>query len=186
MATVLALTLKEIRMEKGMKQSAVAEYLGMTTAGWGKLENGKTLLSVESMDCACSALGLSPIKLLERVYEQIDLLKHKGWEVRDKRTDNDGLILGLGIPESLVASASGALGASTAGLNATAGLGGVLGAILGAGAGAIAGAVAPTPVAKDKVDNNIAPQKPEERHKFGKVISKAISGYGFIEKTKKL
>ncbi len=42
----------------------------MTSAGWGKLENGKASLSVENMMLVCSFLEISPIQL----FSEIDIL----------------------------------------------------------------------------------------------------------------
>ena len=175
MATILSLTLKEIRIEKGIKQSVIAEYLGMTTAGWGKLENAKTLLSVENMYCACSALEISPIQLLERVDKIINLLKTGGWEIRDKRTDYDGLIIGLGIPEAISKAVP------FSGIP-------IVGALISTAVGMKAikeGKEALNENAEKDTSNESAESKqaitPEQ---FGKVISKALIGYNFIEKTK--
>ena len=161
MAIVLALTLKEIRIEKEIKQSAVAEGLGMTTAGWGKLENGKTLISVENMDCACSVLEVSPIKLLERVNTQIDFLKTKGWKINNKRVTNDGLVLGLAVYGKMTALPF---------------IGGAIGVMLGP-VGMVAGAV---------VNGSIALKNKNQKPKVESVINKAITGYDFIARTKEM
>ncbi|MEL8184992.1 helix-turn-helix transcriptional regulator, partial [Escherichia coli] len=44
--TILAFHIRDLREEKGITQLDIANKLGMTSAGWGKIENGKSALSV--------------------------------------------------------------------------------------------------------------------------------------------
>ena len=101
MTTIVGFTLREVRTDKKMTQSEIAKHLGMTNAGWGKIENGKTSLSLEKMLCACKLMGISPVKLLEDSYNQMELLVHEGWVVHENRIDDDGLISGILLTNSL-------------------------------------------------------------------------------------
>jgi len=93
-ATVVSFTLKAARLNARIPQSEIAKKIGMTNAGWGKVENGRTSLSLENMLLACKSLEISAVNLLKDSYIQVELLKQKGWIVHDNRINDDGLVRG--------------------------------------------------------------------------------------------
>lgn len=105
--TVLGITLRELREQQGLTQAKMAECVGMTSVGWGKLERGMSALSVENLALATKHLKTRPSTLLALVEERISQLENQGWTVKEQRVgDEDGLISGLEM--SRVAGIAGA------------------------------------------------------------------------------
>lgn len=92
--TVMGLCLKELRLKREKTQSDLATYIGMTNAGWGKLENGKASLSVENLMLVCEYLNMEIDTFFSYINKIKEDLESKGWCVQIKRVENDGLILG--------------------------------------------------------------------------------------------
>lgn len=92
--TMMGLIFKESRLEKNITQSSIAKHIGMTSAGWGKLENGKASLSVENMMLVCSFLEIPPTQLFSSIEILTKDLENEGWDVHINRIDNDGLLIG--------------------------------------------------------------------------------------------
>ncbi len=55
----MELTLKALRINKGMTQSAMAEKLHVTKKTVGAWENGKTLPKADMVGAICELLGVS-------------------------------------------------------------------------------------------------------------------------------
>lgn len=94
MNTVLALAMKEIRTTQGYNQKAMADLLGMTNAGWGKVENGLTTISVEMLFRFGKLVNMPPSHILVKVEETIKLLEKEGFEFTAASTDEDSLLQG--------------------------------------------------------------------------------------------
>ena len=62
-------TLKAVRERRGVKQKAVAEYLGVSRQTYGKYENKQEKMSIEQAKAVCSFLhcDLADIFLPEEV-----------------------------------------------------------------------------------------------------------------------
>ena len=58
-------TLKAARKAKGMTQQQMAEYLGITTVAYGRLENGTRIGRIEHWDKLEDLLGIHQRKLRE-------------------------------------------------------------------------------------------------------------------------
>ena len=128
--TVLGLTLRELREQQGLTQAKMAEYVGMTSVGWGKLEKGLSALSVENLALATKHLKTRPSTLLALVEERIGLLENQGWTVKEKRVgDEDGLMSGwdmsrvvgmagvsVGLPTALLPGSAASVAGSVAGI----------------------------------------------------------------------
>lgn len=91
--TVLGYLFEERRKNLRKTQKDIAEKLGITSAGWGKIEHGKSSLSVENMFVACEALDIKPIQLMTNLDAFIEILETEGWTIHTKKIENDGLIL---------------------------------------------------------------------------------------------
>ncbi|PHS23050.1 MAG: hypothetical protein COA84_11645 [Robiginitomaculum sp.] len=98
--TIMGLLLKEARLEKKETQSSISKHVGMTNAGWGRLENGKSSLSVENMMLACEFLGLTPNSLFINVNDIAGELRLEGWIVNISNVENDGLLIGRDLDSS--------------------------------------------------------------------------------------
>jgi len=99
--TVLGLVLREQREQRGFTQQHMAEAVGMTSVGWGKLERGVSALSVENLVRAASTLGIKASALMELVESLIAELQQQGWTVDEKRVEDDGLIAGWEMAKTL-------------------------------------------------------------------------------------
>lgn len=110
--TVLGLVLREQREQRGFTQQHMAEAVGMTSVGWGKLERGVSALSVENLVRAASTLGIKASALMELVESLIAELQQQGWTVDEKRVEDDGLIAGWEMAKTL--TSMGAIGAVAA------------------------------------------------------------------------
>lgn len=106
--TILGLVLREEREKRGLSQLHMAESVGMTSVGWGKLEKGVSALTVENLAQAANTLGIKTSTLMERVETLIAQLQEQGWTVEQKRVDDDGLIAGWEMSKTL-ASVGGLL-----------------------------------------------------------------------------
>jgi transcriptional regulator with XRE-family HTH domain len=98
--TIMGLLLKEARLEKKETQSSISKYVGMTNAGWGRLENGKSSLSVENMMLACDFLEMTPNLLFININRITSELKNDGWSVDISNVENDGLLIGRDLESS--------------------------------------------------------------------------------------
>jgi transcriptional regulator with XRE-family HTH domain len=56
--------IKEIRLQKGITQEALAEAVGLSQAEVSRKENGITTLDVDSLKLFATALGVSVAELL--------------------------------------------------------------------------------------------------------------------------
>lgn len=92
--TIMGLIFKELRLKKNITQSSIAKHIGMTSAGWGKLENGKASLSVENMMLVCSFLDISPIQLFSQIDILTKELEKEEWNINLNRIERDCLIIG--------------------------------------------------------------------------------------------
>jgi len=110
--TVLGLVLREQREKKGLSQQHMADAIGMTSVGWGKLEKGVSALTVENLARAASTLDIKTSTLMKLVEDLIAELQQHGWTVEEKRVEDDGLIAGWEMAKTL--SSIGAMGAAAA------------------------------------------------------------------------
>jgi transcriptional regulator with XRE-family HTH domain len=100
MLTIMGLFLKEARLEKKETQSSISKHVGMTNAGWGRLENGKSSLSVENMMLACDFLEMTPSALFTKINNIKNELEIEGWNVNVSNVENDGLLIGRDLESS--------------------------------------------------------------------------------------
>jgi len=87
--------LKQLRDEKGIDQRTMAEAMGVTQAGWSKLESGKSVLSTVQLAKAAAILGVQTKDVVEYADATIAKIKDGGMEVTydNKEADNLGLML---------------------------------------------------------------------------------------------
>lgn len=56
--------MRRLREIKGMKQESVAQELGMTTNGYGKIERGESSITLERLEQIARVLEMSPLDIL--------------------------------------------------------------------------------------------------------------------------
>lgn len=88
---ITLLLLKQYRLDKNMSQAAFAKELGMTRAGWGKIENNNTSLTMEMFFRVCDMHNTSPQRVLQRVNDHIKVLVDRGWTVSSESVEGDDL-----------------------------------------------------------------------------------------------
>ena len=57
--------IRRLRLHRGYSQEDMADAMNMTSAGYGKIENGRTKLTVERLFEISELLEVNPITLLE-------------------------------------------------------------------------------------------------------------------------
>ncbi len=92
--TILAFHIRDLRETRGITQAEIAEKLGMTSAGWGKIENGKSSLSVENLMKFCKVAGVGVNETISLAEKSARELLNKGWAVSYSPIEDDNLIDG--------------------------------------------------------------------------------------------
>jgi|SRR5699024_1767066 len=95
--TILAFHIRDFREKYGVTQSDIASGLGITSAGWGKIENGKSSLSVENMMKFCKIINIDATILLDISTKSAKNLIKCGWSVSYSPVEDDNLIDGKNI-----------------------------------------------------------------------------------------
>jgi transcriptional regulator with XRE-family HTH domain len=65
---------KKARQLLGITQTDMARVMGMTQGGYGKLESGKTKMTIDQLDKICEHLGIGIADILVK---QVDEVKEK-------------------------------------------------------------------------------------------------------------
>lgn len=90
--TILAFHIRDLRETKDITQAEIAEKLGMTSAGWGKVENGKSSLSVENLMKFCKLIDNDAGSLIKSAQSTAKKLINQGWSVSYSQVEDDGLL----------------------------------------------------------------------------------------------
>ncbi|WP_052074733.1 helix-turn-helix domain-containing protein [Shewanella mangrovi] len=102
--TVLALTIKQKREEQKLTQAQVAELMGMTSAGWGKIENGQATLSIDNIYkfCQLKEINIDVSSLINLAELRVKELTKAGWSVGTlPKREDDKLLWGYTFDKSL-------------------------------------------------------------------------------------
>ncbi|HAT4984070.1 TPA: helix-turn-helix transcriptional regulator [Serratia marcescens] len=95
--TLIAFHIRDLREEHGVTQAEIAKKLGMTSAGWGKVENGRSSLSVENLLKFCSVLNVQVGDVFLFAERSARKLLSEGWSISYSSVNDDALIEGKGI-----------------------------------------------------------------------------------------
>ncbi|MBI6136904.1 helix-turn-helix transcriptional regulator [Serratia plymuthica] len=95
--TLIAFHIRDLREQNGITQAEIANKLGMTSAGWGKVENGKSALSVENLLKFCRVLNVQVGDVLLFAERSARKLLSEGWSISYSVVIDDALIEGKGI-----------------------------------------------------------------------------------------
>jgi len=63
MLTTILETLRKTRIKKKLSQENLADYLNITQSSYGKIEKGKTHLTIENLLKICNCLEINPADL---------------------------------------------------------------------------------------------------------------------------
>lgn len=59
-SSICTILLREVRMERGIHQAQLADWLGKTPSAWTKVEAGKSPLSLDAFFRVCNAMQVMP------------------------------------------------------------------------------------------------------------------------------
>lgn len=78
-STLYLMTLKEMRLERGIHQGLLAQVTGKSPNAWTKIENGQSILSADTMFSACSVLQIQPSYMVSVMEKLIPLFNQDGY-----------------------------------------------------------------------------------------------------------
>lgn len=90
---ICVVLLRELRLERGIHQAQVADWIGKTPSAWTKVEAGKIPLSFETFVRVCNSFEVFPSTVMAAAERYAALLISKGWAVisteLEQPTDDD-------------------------------------------------------------------------------------------------
>ena len=78
-STLLLMVIKDLRIERGIPQGALAASAGKTPSAWTKIESGASVLTVDTLFGVCPALALTPSYVATLAERLIPLFNARGW-----------------------------------------------------------------------------------------------------------
>lgn len=94
-SSLLLLTLKEIRLERGIHQGYVAQIAGKTPSAWAKIESGQSPLTMDTFFGACSALTLQPSFVITLAERLVPVFNRHGWYFQSSQLGDEDELLPL-------------------------------------------------------------------------------------------
>jgi len=78
-STLCLLALKDVRLERGLHQSHIAQQVGKTPSAWAKIESGQSPLQVDTLFGACFAMNINPSQFLAVVERLAQAFNFHNW-----------------------------------------------------------------------------------------------------------
>ncbi|MBP1125625.1 MULTISPECIES: helix-turn-helix transcriptional regulator [Pseudomonas] len=78
-STLLALILKDIRLERNVHQAYIAQAIGKTPSAWGKIESAQSPLQMDSFFGACYALAMHPSQVMQLAERLVPVFNRYNW-----------------------------------------------------------------------------------------------------------
>ena len=78
-STVCLLALKDVRLERGVHQSHIAQFVGKTPSAWAKIESGQSPLLMDTLFGACLAMNITPSHFLAVVERLCQAFNYHNW-----------------------------------------------------------------------------------------------------------
>ncbi|MBJ9659133.1 helix-turn-helix domain-containing protein [Burkholderia gladioli] len=91
--SICTIILRELRVERGIRQAVLADQCGKTPSVWEKLEAGKGKLDFETLLRACRALGVLPSEVMQCAERYRFALDQRGWSVVLSEIGGDDTLL---------------------------------------------------------------------------------------------
>lgn len=79
--TICRLLLRELRLERNIKQAQIASGIGKTSSAWCKIESGDSNITLNHLVAVCRFLNINPSDLLRVADLYMVLLGSSGWQV---------------------------------------------------------------------------------------------------------
>lgn len=73
-SSICVILLREVRMERGIHQAQLADWLGKTASAWTKVETGKSPLPLEAFVKVCNAMQIMPSAVMAAAERYTSLL----------------------------------------------------------------------------------------------------------------
>ncbi|WP_139832803.1 helix-turn-helix transcriptional regulator [Pseudomonas sp. B5(2017)] len=92
-STLLALILKDIRLERNVHQAHIAQAIGKTPSAWGKIESAQSPLQMDSFFGACYALAMHPSQVMQVAERLVPIFNRYNWYFQSAHLgDEDELV----------------------------------------------------------------------------------------------
>ena len=99
--SILGQILKELRKNKGMDQSDIAEKMGMNRSSWSRIESGNTMVNIHQLQKVGAILQMEANEILQKADTIANTMKDKGYtvyydspkEIQEKSSGTQGLAL---------------------------------------------------------------------------------------------
>ncbi|HEY9029770.1 MAG TPA: helix-turn-helix transcriptional regulator [Kangiella sp.] len=112
-SAVLGVVLRNLRLERGIEQSDMAEQMGLSQASYSRLEGGKSSFTVDQMFQAANAIGIGAEELNQRLNGTISRLQASGLSVipqvrgnatqaKSESNDLGNFLAGAGLAAALI------------------------------------------------------------------------------------
>ena len=88
-STIVGFTIREFRECLSVSQADLAESVDIAQAAWSKVEKGVTTANIQHLEKVGKKLDIPPSSILFRADEVKLKLIGLGWEVLDRKTNND-------------------------------------------------------------------------------------------------
>ena len=90
--TIISLLIRQYRETAGKSQKEMSEKLGITAAGWGKIEKGQSTISAGNVLHICNILSIAFGDFYAQVAATEKALEEEGWRVkRELQIEDDTL-----------------------------------------------------------------------------------------------
>ncbi len=87
--SICVILLRELRVERGIHQAQVADWIGKTPSAWTKIESGKSPLQFETFIRVCNSMQVPPSTVMATAERYAALLSQNGWAVLTSELDFD-------------------------------------------------------------------------------------------------
>jgi transcriptional regulator with XRE-family HTH domain len=102
-STLVGRLLAQKRDESGMKQSDMANALGMSQSAFSRLESGDSVINIAQLRSICSQLNLRPSAILSLADDYAETLSQQHVTVVTEKKDNSAAVMiGLGLLAALL------------------------------------------------------------------------------------
>lgn len=92
--SICVILLRELRIERGIHQAQVADWIGKSPSAWTKVEAGKSPLQFETFARVCLSFQVQPSTVMAAAERYSQLLRQHQWAVlaTELSLDEDGLL----------------------------------------------------------------------------------------------
>lgn len=93
--SICIVLLREVRVERGIHQAQVADWMGKTPSSWTKVEAGKSPLQFETFIRVCNGMTVMPSSVMATAERYAGLLSQNNWVIlgaTELSCSEDGLL----------------------------------------------------------------------------------------------